>query len=491
MQPSAQVPGLVSTVTSLQKGRLTVMSHCPSLARLLPVALLLLGLVLPLSALAVPGMVIDELKLSDLSGGFAGVLADEDRFGAAAAALGDLDGDGVGDLAVGSVFDDDGGANRGAVWILFLNADGTVKSEQKISDTAGAFGGTLADNDNFGGALSPLGDLDGDGVIDLAVGVPGDAGGGSSRGAIWVLFLDTDGTVKSEQKIGDATGGFGGTLVDSDVFGSSLALLQDLDGDGVDDLAAGAVGDGDGGLLQGAVWVLFLNADGTVKSEQKISELAGGFTGPLEIFDQFGWALSSLDDLDGDGVDDLAVGAETGFAGGAIWMLFLNADGTVKSEQRIDDATGGFGGAAGDLGWALALMDDVDGDGVRDLAVGAASSDDGGTNRGALWVLFLNRDGTVKGEQKISSSSGGFAGPLADGDSFGFSLAYLGDAGGPLDLAVGATRDGDGGTDRGAVWLLEVERAAQAVPALQGPALLALIAGMGAVGRRSASRRNA
>jgi hypothetical protein len=57
--------------------------------------------------------------------------------------LGDLDGDGVGDLAVGADLDDDGGLDRGAVWILFLNPNGTVKSHQKISDTQGGFTGTL------------------------------------------------------------------------------------------------------------------------------------------------------------------------------------------------------------------------------------------------------------------------------------------------------------------------------------------------------------
>ena len=57
------------------------------------------------------------------------------------AALGDLDGDGVGDLAVGAPRDDDGGTDRGAVWVLFLNTDGTVKSHQKISDTEGGFTG--------------------------------------------------------------------------------------------------------------------------------------------------------------------------------------------------------------------------------------------------------------------------------------------------------------------------------------------------------------
>ena len=63
-------------------------------------------------------------------------------FGVSVDSLGDLDGDGVGDLAVGALGDDDDGTDRGAVWVQFLNADGTVKAHQKISDTQGGFTGT-------------------------------------------------------------------------------------------------------------------------------------------------------------------------------------------------------------------------------------------------------------------------------------------------------------------------------------------------------------
>src|SRR5262245_39892945 len=73
------------------------------------------------------------------------------------------------------------------------------------------------------------------------------------------------GTVKAEQLIAQGAGGFFGSLDAGNEFGASVAALGDLDGDGIRDIAVGATGDDDGGGDQGAVWILFLNTDGTVR----------------------------------------------------------------------------------------------------------------------------------------------------------------------------------------------------------------------------------
>ncbi|MEE9167909.1 MAG: T9SS type A sorting domain-containing protein [Candidatus Neomarinimicrobiota bacterium] len=216
--------------------------------------------------IATDGTVKSFQKISDTAGSFTATLDNSDFFGVSVASLGDLDGDGVTDLAVGAHFGNDGGANRGAVYVLFLNTDGTVKSFQKISDTAGSFTATLDNSDVFGISVASLGDLDGDAVTDMAVGAYVDDDGGSDRGAVYVLFLNTDGTVKSFQKISDTAGSFTATLDDVDLFGSSVASLGDLDGDGVSDLAVGAVFDGDGGENRGAVYSLFLKAEATAST---------------------------------------------------------------------------------------------------------------------------------------------------------------------------------------------------------------------------------
>ncbi len=202
----------------------------------------------------------------------------------------------------------------------------------------------MDDWDYFGWSVGTLGDLDGDGASDLAVGAVGDDDGGTTHGAVWVLFLNLDGTVKSHQKISDTQGGFTGILDTDDWFGYSVPLLGDLDGDGVSDLAVGAAGDDDGGAQHGAVWVLFLNSDGTVKSHQKISSTEGGFTGPLDSNDWFATSTASLGDVNGDGVVDLAVGTRGDDDGGmppnanhgAVWVLFLDGADVTACPADLD-----------------------------------------------------------------------------------------------------------------------------------------------------------
>jgi hypothetical protein len=389
-------------------------------------------------------------------------LADSDSFGTSVANVGDLDGDGVTDMAVGASGDDTNGTDRGAAHILFLNANGTVKSSTKIASGTGG-GPTLANEDFFGISVANVGDLDGDGVADLAVGATGDDTNGTDRGAVHILFLNASGTVKSSTKIASGTGG-GPTLANDDLFGISVANVGDLDGDGVADLTVGARGDDTGGTDRGAVHILFLNASGTVKSSTKIASGTGG--GPtLADYDLFGSSVANVGDLDGDGVADLAVGARgDGANRGAVHILFLNASGTVKSSTKIASGTGGGPALANfdRFGISVANVGDLDGDGVTDLAVGAFGDGTGGASRGAVHILFLNAGGAVKSSTKIASGTGG--GPtLANSDLFGHSVANVGDLDGDgvTDLAVGASRDDTGGTDtdRGAVYILRLMNA--------------------------------
>lgn len=343
------------------------------------------------------GQVQNSITLTQGLNGFTGTLQDNDHFGSAIAAIADLDGDNIPDMAVGAPGDDDNGSDRGALWIVFLNADGSVHYQQKISDLVGGLVAGLEDNDQFGDAVASADDINADGIPDLVVGSRGCDDGGTNRGAVYILFMNRDGTVQSQQKISATSGNFSGVLHDGDQFGSAVAGIGDLDGDGIPDIAVGASGDDSGGSNRGAVWVLFMNRDGTVRAQQPISQTDGQFDQVLSDGENFGSALADVGDLNDDGRDELAVGAnhngDGGLSRGAVYILFLKQTGEVISSSRISQNAGNFPDSLSDseqFGDAVTGLGDLDGDGNKDIAVGANLDDDGGSDRGALWVLFMS-----------------------------------------------------------------------------------------------------
>ncbi len=391
---------------------------------------------LPLALDAAPGTLQGILqKVTDGSGV---TLANNHFFGISCAVIGDLDGDGVTELAVGALQQ----PTKGAVHLVFLNSDGTVKSSTKIADGSGV---TLAVNESgWGKSCTALGDFDRDGVPDLAVG---------TSSAIYFLYLNRNGSVRSSSKIANGIGGLpAGTIG----FGESSTVVGDFDGDGVPELVVGDSSDSTGGPSRGSIHLLFLNANGTVKSLAKIAHGSGG----LALLDdsRFGSSCTVLGDLDGDGVPELAVGAYRDDTGGdrrgAIYILFLNADGSLKSSAKIASGSGGLALNDGDIfGNSCTSPGDLDGDGVPDLAVGAPFANG---FSGALHLIFLNANGTVKSLAKIESGSGGLS--LFADDEFGFSCASFGDlnGNGVPDLLVGAEGDSSQGMFRGAAYLIEI-----------------------------------
>jgi hypothetical protein len=350
-------------------------------------------------------------------------------FGKSVAMLRDVDGDNVNDLAVGARFDDD---NKGAVYIIFLGADGARKSSQKIQEPNG--GGPC-----FGVSVASV-DIDGDGNDELAVGAADDISG-NPHSRVWILFLESNGTVKSSLLISLP----GTQIPQGTAFGCSLSALT-----ASTTLVVGAWNDDDGGTNKGAVYIIFLQTEegegNVVQSFQKISDTKGNFEGVLEDDDQFGANSASLGDLDGDGVEDLAVSVYHGESWyGAVHILFLLENCTVRSSKKISHNEGGFTGALnlGDnFGFSLAVVRDMNDDGVPELALGTWGDNE---ELGCVWIAFLKSDGTVQAQKKLRFEESG----IVRGDHFGNSLASIGNG-----IAVGADNTQD---STGAVFLLYFE----------------------------------
>ncbi|MDT0689217.1 T9SS type B sorting domain-containing protein [Salegentibacter sp. F188] len=354
---------------------------------------------------------------------------------------------------------------------LFINSifcqEYEVGCYTKIDNSSENFAGALKAGDQFGYSVDNIGDINNDGVEDIMVGAFTDDDGGQNRGAVYVLFLNEDDTVKDYQKISDTQGGFTGNLDNEDVFGASVAYLGDLNGDGKPEVAVGAEYDGDGGYWHGAVYILSLNSNGTVAAHTKISDYEGGFTGVLSGEVVFGTDIENIGDLDNDGIQEIAVGSrrdpDGGIETGAVWILFLNNDFTVREHKKISATRGNFSAnlQSGDyFGGSVASLGDLDGNGVVDIAVGSYRDDDGGSDFGAFYVLFLNADGSVIKSEKVSATTGGGNFSLNSNAIFARSIDSMSDIDGDglVEILLGCARcnNPETGAQSGAFFVVEL-----------------------------------
>ena len=374
------------------------------------------------------------------------------------AGVSDANGDGRGDLLVGAIGEDPGTSPRNAGRAyLFSGADLPTQTQLL---------GTAEEGDAFGAALA-TGDFDGDGRDDLAVGIPGED---SDAGAVSVIY-GTAGAAASGGGLNTADNqlwtqdspGVIGAAEPGDLFGAALAT-GDFDCDGFDDLAVGIPGEtfesstGGTGLANGgSLNVIYGSASGLDGAgSQRWNQNDPGIIGAVESGDRFGAALAA-DDFDGDGCDDLAVGAPGEDLGstasaGAVNAIYGSpgAGLTPAGDQSISQSTAGVPAASetGDgFGFAL-TAGDFDGDGLGDLAVGTPGEDLGPIeDAGAVIVFYGSTSGGLDGANSEDWTEGPLIGDTGEGDQFGYALtAGDFDGDGFDDLAVGTPFEDNGPT---------------------------------------------
>lgn len=381
----------------------------------------------------------------------------------------DFNGDGWGDTVTLAPGESIGAAtSAGAVYVRLARGLAIAKDlgqnhvlgarHDVYVSQAGAFPGTPERNDRFGSSFA-VGDFDRDGYDDLAVGAPGEAIGSVVRaGAVMVVMGDRDGLSPDRTQLWSQQGAIAGAAEPDDEFGAALAA-GDFDGDGFDDLAIGVPGENRGA---GIVVIVPGSASG-LREGRSVARSQSAFQGSSEAGDRFGAALA-VGDVDGDGFDDLLVGAPGEAIGsrsgaGAANLVYGGSNGLGSASMFVSQAGALPGAPESDDRFGSALsVGDVDADGFDDLLVGVPGEDVGArTDAGLVHLLWGAATGPNAERGVVLAQGGTLSGSAEAGDLVGSSVAVVpsGQRSSPM-IAIGAPGEAIG--DRrgaGAVHLLQ------------------------------------
>ena len=425
----------------------------------------------------VPAIELSDIQMGDNNGGFVlnGVNVG-DLSGRSVSGAGDINGDGLDDIIIGADAD---GSGSGASYVVFGKSDGGIVELSMIADEdANENAGFVLNGANWGDltgrSVSGAGDINGDGLDDIIIGAPLAAPNGRNSGASYVVFGKSDGGIVELSTIayGDNNDGFVlNGVSEGDFSGWSVSgAAGDINGDGLEDIIISA-----SGANSGASYVVFGKSDGGIVQLSTIADADendnAGFV--VNERDWRGYSVSGAGDVNGDGLDDIIIGAlgadPNGSNSGASYVVFGKSDGGAVELSMIDDAdannNAGFvlnGVNAGDFsGVSVSGAGDINGDGLNDIIIGTDRAGPNGSNSGASYVVFGKSDGgTVELSMIADEDANENAGFVINGvngfDRSGDSVSGAGDINGDGldDIIIGAHSASPNGRNSGASYLV-------------------------------------
>ncbi len=345
-------------------------------------------------------------------------------FGESVASAGDVNADGFDDIIIGAYKYSNGQSNEGAAYIYYGSSSG-------INPTPTIIESNKADTE-FGISVSNAGDVNGDGFSDIIVGAFKYDNGQSDEGAFYVFHGSATGINTTVVTLHESN------QIDAN-FGQRVSTAGDVNGDGFDDVIVSAPAFDNGQFDEGAAFVYYGSASG-------ISLATSALLEKNQAYAFMGSSIASAGDVNGDGYDDVIVGANKYDNGqtdeGVVFVYNGGPTGITTSSFTLEmnQANAQFGNAVSSVG-------DLNGDGYSDLAVGAILYDNNETDEGHVFVYHGSALGNLNFAKtlEVNQANGGMGSSVAGGSDVngdGFS-----------DIIVGARYYDNGQTDEGAAFL--------------------------------------
>lgn len=374
-------------------------------------------------------IVIDGVRAGDMAGFAVGSMADLNADGLAEILVG------APGMAVGTAGD------AGAGFVLWGQAAGGTGNGIDLADPFSGDGKGYAikgraAGDMAGWSMTSVGDLNGDGKADVLIGAPGNDAGGADAGAAYVVWGKSSDSAVLLNNVAAGTGGFAiqGAAA-GDRIGEVVAALADQNADGRAEIVLGSQTAGGGA---GAVWVV--DGQGT-GANVNLATLSTGYKITGEVGSGAGASVADAGDINGDGIHDLVVGGSN-----AVYLVYGQAG---HVDVQLSDVAAGVGGVkitGGNLAGLRVLGNaDLNRDGVSDLVLGTPHDTEGGTDAGAVYVVWGDQLYRPVNLSEIAQSIGGAKIVGAPGSLAGSSLALAGDQNGDgtQDLVIGAPGSGE------------------------------------------------